>query len=811
MPLNTQHPTAISIDFRPLIYATLLSLVLPVTAQAHELWELTADQVLNWNNKAKTETYSGLSFATAVVLVCALLINLALVHLNANGAGERFPKLRARLRSMRPLTSVVLRFCLAWALLSSALAFDPLFGDGLFSEPSLLAPDIVISDLPEHWQWLLWLEVVLGVALAAGIYTRLAASACLLLVGCTIYSAGLLSLVYTPSFIGVSIYLLVAGGGIWFVPLPAPGGSTRLSETLIRTVSISRAQFILRLLVGLNFLYMAVYFKVLQPTLTLAIIDVHQLPVMGLDPELFVLIQAVVEVSIGLLIIFGVLLQFLSVAFIGALVFFAICLPAAENPGSHVLYYGVALAFLFSGNGRFRFQQAKDSAAHIIVLGNGLAAVTAIRRLEKLLPDQTNVRLTLLSDRTDYQISAMLPELVSGAVPATSVAHPFIKVLGKTRLRLGSPHRIDYAAKTIFLDDGSDLTYDQLVFARPETPEHRMIQGAVKSVYQLNTVADALQLKRSILHQAAIASYDPTRYKGIANFAIVGGGEQGSALAVEISALIENLKVDHLVGRDFQPNLVLFEDDADTALLDKKLISARADVFKKYGVKTANTRAISRLTGSSIILKSGGSIDIGTVINLRCRRPENLLPPHPHGEPLFDNTLSMTGQTDVWMATLTEHTAADVDQSQDTIWRKLPTSTAQAKLAAFNAWSSSQHLAPSKITRNQQRSYQFYMGRHTVGLWRGITVPGWLARTGTRIRFLKQIPSVERKLRVCLDWIFGLVFSNDQTVLVDDNISNLQPKPKNGYTPIIALNSIPSVSAIKNCPPLAPLRHSRYG
>ena len=59
------------------------------------------------------------------------------------------------------------------------------------------------------------------------------------------------------------------------------------------------------------------------------------------------------------------------------------------------------------------------------------------------------------------------------------------------------------------------------------------------------------------------------------------------------------------------------------------------------------------------------------------------------------------------------------------------------------------------------------MGRHTVASWRGIALPGAIGWVLNRRRYLSTLPSLERKLRILIDWALDFVFNNDTAGLLD--------------------------------------------
>jgi len=681
----------------PLYWLSFILATFPASAFAHEMWVLSAEVVEEWAQKPLPQAYTTLTLASVIVVAAALFINTVLFSLHRRGANEMFPVFRARMRTMRPYTAVVLRVCLSWVLLSSAMAMEPRFGNAVWSQPTLLAPDILISELPASWHWLRWFEVLIGLTLLVGIYVRAAALACLLLVGLALYLSGIAAVSYAPVYTGVALYLLYSGGSSHYIALPAPSRIKTLTNKLIENASLSRAQFFLRVLAGCNFLFLAIYFKVLQPNLMLAIIDVHDLPIMGLNPEVFVLIITAVEISIGLLVIFGILLRFLSVVLIGAFLFFAICLSDAETLTSHMLYYGVAISFLFNGNGQWRQRTAVDTKAHILILGNSLGSVAAAQQLERLLPSATNVKVSVLTHRSDVQFTAMLPEVVSGSVQPTTLSNPLSRIVSSARLILGEVQSINTAEqRVIYSGPGGTqhtIEYDELIVAN-EPELDRSFESYVQAarIGHLGSIADALQLKQQILSSLIGRAEQTTRQSSQPlRVAILGGGERGSALAMEIHSLLDILKTDRCIDRATDVQVFVLERVQERADMSKPILSLRSKHFKKRGIRSVDAVKVKSLCDDSVILSDGKKMSMDIVINLQTIEvlPEfSDIKADPSALRRAD--LAFSGAPHIWLASHGKTLRMNVQ-------RRISMQLAQAKQAAFNAWASSQSL-PTKDT-----------------------------------------------------------------------------------------------------------------
>jgi uncharacterized membrane protein YphA (DoxX/SURF4 family) len=196
-----------------------------------------------------------------------------------------------------------------------------------------------------------------------------------------LYLFGRDMLTYLTAVWGLGLYLLFQGPGSRFVPLPVPRLVRPLVDALA-AVPRQRAQFLLRILVGLNFLYLGLYFKVLQPNLALGIIETYQVPILSAAPGLFVLLMAVVETFAGIFLFLGILMRPMTIFLLCAFVFFASFLE--ESFTAHMMFYGAMLTFLFNGAGHWRRPEAQDKPAQIVILGGGFSAIRAAMKLEKL-------------------------------------------------------------------------------------------------------------------------------------------------------------------------------------------------------------------------------------------------------------------------------------------------------------------------------------------------------------------------------------------------------------------------------------------
>lgn len=747
----------------------------------HERWVLTPSQILAWNARPKPELYTSLGPATLLVIGLSILVMVSLVHLHYSGANEIFPALQAYLSSLQAYASVALRFGLSWVLISSALGLEPRVGVPVFEHPTLLAPDLDISVLGPAWAWLRWFELGLGVGFLLGIYVRVLCIGLMLLIALTWMQFYDAVFSYLPSYTGVAIYLFLRGPGHIFLPLPTMQAFQPLVAAL-ENQPVQRAQWFLRVFTGINLLYLALYFKVMQPNLALAVITIYEIPILSSAPEVFVMVMTVVEVLAGLLIIMGILLRFLSIVLLCAFFFFAACLTEAETFTSHILFYGIILTFLFNGSGHWSRPEAKDKSAHILIAGGGFAALHAALQLVRLRGAYSNIAITVVTPQLDFQFKPLLAEVVGGSVQPGNVVNPFRRLLPNTKVLCGHISHLDtqkrHAMVTLTGGEKLKVVYGEFVYAPDPVPDFTLRPGTAEYACTLDTVGDALHLRQRILQNLNQAEQTQNPQKRLAKmtFCILGGGERGCALAVEIRRLLDAARPSYPILQQQTPNILVFEESGkDADPLPEGIYQRRAKLLSLRGITILPLQHVVEIEASGIRLSNQKRLPSSNIINVSYRMPAALFSAEQSKHYLpFDEYLQVQDAVHHWAASGSNRPRIDVNFL---ISRQI----AQGNTAAYNAWASSQDFAFRPFKASRKWLYEYHMGKDALSQFLGIPLPRFLSWIIQRARCLNSLPGLERSLRIGIDWVLDGIFHND-IALVSPSTSRVVQAKKTHQT-----------------------------
>lgn len=755
----------------------LMLLLLPLDGLAHERWILTDTQIQEWMSKPLPALWKEWTWLNATMVSGFMVFAAVWIWLGFTGARELFPDLQARLGSYGDVVAPLIRFCLAWILISSAFGLEPRYGVMPMTSPTLFAPDLELSQSFPAMPWLRWMEFILGLGFLLGIYVRILAAFLLflILIGTLTYQS--LIYAYAGALIGVSIYLLYQGPGRYFLPLPVHPAFLEWRSRL-ESFPRDRAQAIMRVLTGINIFYLAVAYKLLQPNLCIGILTIHNIHLMGLPPDVATLLMTLVEVTSGILIIVGALLRPLALFFLGAFLMFAAMLP--ESFMSHALFYSVMFSFLFNSAGHFAMPEAKDKKARILILGGTVGGIHAAIKVERLIGQFSQVEIVLVSEQPNILFYPLLPEVIGGSMQPGNAVNPIRRILQHTQVILGSVLSVDAKSRRVLVQTADDrqreIPYDELVLAQFMVPNLNRYPGLMAHASPINSVGDALHIRKLIMNRVEMAELeeDPERKSRLLTFAVVGSGQRACGTAEEIAAMLMTAKSSYAVLEELGWNVCLYQDikvpfsdfEADIRPRVERLLS-------DAGVTIEKNREMAAVTEEGIVFTNGERAPASLVVNSCFTMPTLQVDGVTLSWPLeTDETLRVQHLDHVWNA----FPPSGLNQGRGGFRRYTTTSDWMdlGQHAGGNAWAASQGYAPQRFSFKHRWVMAFNMGRHSVARLMGVLVSGLPAWFFSRMTNLATMPGLERNLRILIDWTLDVPFRADIAVLAPETSRRLQ-------------------------------------
>ncbi len=167
----------------------------------------------------------------------------------------------------------------------------------------------------------------------------------------------------------------------------------------------------------------------------------------------------------------------------------------------------------------------------VLIIGGGYGGLYAARALRK-----ADVEITLVDRRNHHLFSPLLYQVATGALAPSDIAQPLRLILRQqqnTRVLLSEAVGIDPEARTVRLDDGTDLPYDSLIVATGTRHSYFGNDAWAEFAPGIKTLEDALQMRARILDafEHAELETDTSKQHEWMTFVIVGAGPTGVELA----------------------------------------------------------------------------------------------------------------------------------------------------------------------------------------------------------------------------------------------------------------------------------------
>ena len=424
----------------------------------------------------------------------------------------------------------------------------------------------------------------------------------------------------------------------------------------------------------------------------------------------------------------------------------------------------------------------------ILILGGGFAGIEVLRQLQKAFQNDIGIDITLVSRDNFFLFTPMLPEISSGMIETRHIVTPLRVFCNRAKFYEADVESIDMDNKQVVISHriGKQtnpiewrshlLKYDYLVIALGSETNFFGMNEAAKQAFTLKSLGDAIVIRNHVinmLEQADIEHEDLDLRKILLTFVVVGGGFSGVEIVGELNDFVLD-SIKHFYHNIQKANTRMVLVNSGGRILPEvteKLSEFALQKLRKNGVEVIlNTRVID-ITARGVKLNDGTNISTQTIIWAGGGKPSPLLSGlscehDKSGRIVTNNFLEVVGHTETIMALgdcacITDpHTGKPYPPTAQHALR-------QGKIAAINLISTIKDQGNGKKTFDYKtKGVMTLIGRRNgVGILLGYKVHGFTAWWFWRSYYLLNLPTVEKKLRVMVDWFIDLFFKRDVTRL----------------------------------------------
>jgi NADH:ubiquinone reductase (H+-translocating) len=413
---------------------------------------------------------------------------------------------------------------------------------------------------------------------------------------------------------------------------------------------------------------------------------------------------------------------------------------------------------------------------HIVIVGGGAAGLNAARSLQKGLRRNAH-QLTLISNENVFLYQSLLSEAAGGTLEPRHVVVPLRSALRHARVLVGEVETIDTENRLLHLrgvdGDRLEIGYDQLVLTPGSRSRTLPVPGLASHGIGFKTLAEAILLRNHVLSRLEAASQRPPRdprRRASLTFVFVGAGYAGVEALAELEDLVR-WAVKHIPEvRPEELRWVLVEArDALLPEIGKGLGEYAARELRSRDIEIKVGTRLDSAEGGIVQLSDGESFPAETLVWTAGVKPEPLaalsqLPVDEAGRLRVDASLQVDGFAGVIWAAGDAAAVPDV-VSGGFCPPSAQYATRQGKQLAANV------LAMLDGRELKEFRYKALGSLCSLGRYKGVAVvmgvrlrgfPAWFV---ARTYHLLQLPTLNRKVRVVLDWTLSLFFPRDVAAL----------------------------------------------
>ena len=406
-----------------------------------------------------------------------------------------------------------------------------------------------------------------------------------------------------------------------------------------------------------------------------------------------------------------------------------------------------------------------------MVLGGGYVGLyTSLGLLRKLRAGEATV--TVIDPRSYMTYQPFLPEASAGSLSPRHVVVPLRRVLKGAEIINAHVTRVDHARKVVTVEplEGAsyEVPYDEVVVALGSKARTLPIPGLAEEGIGFKTVEEAIWLRNHVLRclDLAASTQDAERRRRALTFTFVGGGYAGVEAIAELEDMARYALRYYPQVHPDELRFVLVE--ATGRILPEvgeDMGRYTLDELRQRGLDVLLQTRLESCVDGHVVLSDGQRFDSDTVVWTAGVKASPVLantdlPLDDKGRLVCDADLRVHGLTDAWGA---GDNAAVPD---------ITNPGSYCSPSAQHAVRQATHLADNIVKSLRGKEIEPYRHKHvgsvaSLGLHKGVAqvygvkLRGWPAWFMHRTYHVSRVPTLNRKIRVIVDWTLALFFKRE--------------------------------------------------
>jgi NADH dehydrogenase len=407
----------------------------------------------------------------------------------------------------------------------------------------------------------------------------------------------------------------------------------------------------------------------------------------------------------------------------------------------------------------------------VVILGGGFAGATTAQYLEKLVGDDHSISITLVSNTNHLLFTPMLSEVTASGVEGQHISPALRNFFRRVRVIRGEPTSIDLDNRMIHLEThtsaAQSLPFDHLVLSIGMVPNFFGNENVERHAFTFKSLADAMRIRNHILDTLEKADVEPhpEKRRAMLSFVVVGGGFAGIELIGGLNDFIRG------TTRWYYPNIQ--PEDVEIVLIHTRdrILPELSEELSRYALERMEARGVTFRLNSRVTDAAPGKVMIGdeiietaTLIWTAGNKPHPLLDTLPvehnqRGSVVTNAMMAVPGQTSLWAL-------GDNAEIPDLVTGGTTPPTAQyaireAKTLAHNIHAIIKGAQPKEFHFKSLGQLAVVGHQIAVAEVMGIRFSGLLAWLLWRGIYLSKLPTLEKKIRVLIDWVVDIFFPRD--------------------------------------------------